>query len=94
MKQPINQDGKYFYGGAGRRNGTGAEAHADGNIAQETRDGVMVFNIAKDMDIGTEMPNNFSYERSIRHRKSTAIIERCLIPGMCWIIWRLRHSLN
>ena len=58
-----NQDGKYFYGGAGRRNGTGAEAHADGNIAQETRDGVMVFNIAKDMDIGTEMPNNFSYER-------------------------------
>src|SRR5699024_5722425 len=58
-----NQDGRYFYGGAGRRNGTGAEAHADGNIAQEMRDGAMVFNISKNMDIGTEMTNNFSYER-------------------------------
>lgn len=58
-----NQDGRYFYGGAGRRNGTGAEAHADGNIAQEYRDGVMVFNISRSLDIGTEMPNNFSYER-------------------------------
>ena len=37
-----NQDGRYFYGGAGRREGTGAEAHADGNIAQEMRDGCMV----------------------------------------------------
>ena len=58
-----NQDGKYFYGGAGRRIGTGGEAHADGNIAQEMRDGIMVFNISKKMDIGTEMTNNFSYER-------------------------------
>ena len=58
-----NQDGRYFYGGAGRRKGTGGEAHADGNIAQETRDGIMVFNISKIMDIGTEMTNNFSYER-------------------------------
>lgn len=58
-----NQDGRYFYGGAGRRPGTGAEAHADGNIAQEMRDGVMVFNISKSMDIGVEMPNNFSYKR-------------------------------
>ena len=58
-----NQDGRYFYGGAGRRSGTGAEAHADGNIAQEYRDGVMVFNISRSLDIGTEMPNNFSYER-------------------------------
>ena len=37
-----NQDGRYFYGGAGRRKGTGGEAHADGNIAQEMRDGCMV----------------------------------------------------
>lgn len=58
-----NQDGRYFYGGEGRRNGTGAEAHADGNIAQEMRDGAMVFNISKNNDIGTEMTNNFSYER-------------------------------
>lgn len=58
-----NQDGRYFYGGAGRRKGTGAEAHADGNIAQEMRDGCMVFNISKINDIGLEMPNNFSYER-------------------------------
>ena len=58
-----NQDGKYFYGGSGRRIGTGGEAHADGNIAQEMRDGIMVFNISKKMDIGTEMTNNFSYER-------------------------------
>lgn len=58
-----NQDGKYFYGGAGRRNGTGGEAHADGNIAQEMRDGCMVFNISKINDIGVEMTNNFSYER-------------------------------
>ena len=58
-----NQDGRYFYGGAGRRKGTGGEAHADGNIAQEMRDGCMVFNISKINDVGTEMTNNFSYER-------------------------------
>ncbi len=58
-----NQDGRYFYGGAGRREGTGGEAHADGNIAQEHRDGILVFNISKVNDIGTEMTNNFSYER-------------------------------
>ena len=58
-----NQDGRYFYGGAGRRKGTGGEAHADGNIAQEMRDGCMVFNISKINEIGTEMTGNFSYER-------------------------------
>lgn len=58
-----NQDGRYFYGGAGRRRGTGAEAHADGNIAQEMRDGCMVFNISKVNDVGVEMTGNFSYER-------------------------------
>ena len=58
-----NQDGRYFYGGAGRRKGTGGEAHADGNIAQEMRDGCMVFNISKINDLGVEMTNNFSYQR-------------------------------
>ena len=58
-----NQDGRYFYGGAGRRPGTGGEAHADGNIAQEMRDGCTVFNISKVNDWATEMTANFSYER-------------------------------
>lgn len=58
-----NQDGRYFYGGAGRRKGTGGEAHADGNIAQEMRDGCMVFNISKINDLGVEMTGNFSYQR-------------------------------
>lgn len=58
-----NQNGRYFYGGACRRKGTGGEAHADGNIAQEMRDGIMVFNISRVNDMGTEMTNNFSYER-------------------------------
>lgn len=58
-----NQDGRYFYNGAGRRVGTGGEAHADGNISQEMRDGCMVFNISKINDFSVEMTNNFSYER-------------------------------
>ena len=58
-----NQDGRYFYGGAGRRPGTGGEAHADGNIAQEMRDGCMVFNISKENDWSTQMTANFSYRR-------------------------------
>ena len=58
-----NQDGRYFYDGAGRRRGTGGEAHADGNIAQEHRDGCMVFNISKINDLGVEMTNNFSFQR-------------------------------
>lgn len=61
-----NQDGRYFYGGAGRRSGTGGEAHADGNIAQDSvgsRDGSMVFNISRIDDITVETSSNFSYER-------------------------------
>ena len=57
-----NQDGRFFYNGAGRRAGTGGEAHADGNISQEMRDGCMVFNISKINDYSVEMTNNFSYE--------------------------------
>ena len=58
-----NQDGKYFYGGAGRRNGSGPEAHADGNIAQQIEDGSMVFNISTVKDVTADVTNNFSYER-------------------------------
>ena len=76
-----NQDGRYFYGGAGRRNGTGGEAHADGNIAQEMRDGIMVFNISKNMDIGTEMTNNFSYERIDSAEKVHSYYEKMFETG-------------
>ena len=58
-----NQDGRYFYGGNGRRSGTGPEAHADGNIAQQIGDGSMVFNISTVKDIASDVTNNFSYER-------------------------------
>lgn len=58
-----NQDGRYFYGGSGRRNGTGPEAHADGNIAQDMGDGSMVFNLSRKFDITQDITNNFTYER-------------------------------
>ncbi len=58
-----NQDGKYFYNDAGRRNGTGAEAHADDNIAQDMADGSIVFNIYREFDITDDVTNNFKYER-------------------------------
>ena len=58
-----NQDGRYFYAGNGRRSGTGPEAHADGNIAQQIGDGSMVFNISTIKDIASDITNNFSYER-------------------------------
>lgn len=60
-----NQDGKYFYLGAGRRGGTGAESHADGNIAQqiEANAGSMIFNLSKEVDWTQNITNNFSYKR-------------------------------
>ena len=58
-----NQDGRYFYAGYGRRSGSGAEAHADGNIAQQIEDGSMVFNISRVCDPASDVTNNFSYER-------------------------------
>lgn len=58
-----NQDGRYFYGGARKAERNRRRSHADGNIAQEMRDGCMVFNISKINDLGVEMTNNFSYER-------------------------------
>lgn len=58
-----NQDGKYFYAGYGRRSGTGAEAHADGNIAQQIEDGSMVFNISRICDPASDVTNNLSYTR-------------------------------
>lgn len=76
-----NQDGRYFYGGAGRRRGTGAEAHADGNIAQEMRDGCMVFNISKINDLGVEMTNNFSYERIDSPEKIQSYYSRMFETG-------------
>ncbi len=58
-----NQDGRYFYATNWRRTGTGAESHADGNIAQQIGDGSMVFNISTVKDITSDITNNFSYER-------------------------------
>ncbi len=58
-----NQDGRYFYGGKGRRNETGAESHADGNIGQQASDGAMMYNLYKNYDLATEITNNLSYER-------------------------------
>lgn len=58
-----NQDGRYFYGGSGRRSGSGPEAHADGNIAQQIGDGSMVFNLFREYDITENITNNFTYER-------------------------------
>ena len=58
-----NQDGRFFYGGYGRRKGTGAEAHADDNIAQPNGNGVIVFNLLKKYNITDEITTNFSYER-------------------------------
>ena len=78
-----NQDGRYFYGGAGRREGTGAEAHADGNIAQEMRDGCMVFNISKINDMGVEMTNNFSYERIDSAEKDRKLLQRDVRNRIC-----------
>ena len=58
-----NQDSRYFYAGNGRRSTTGAEAHADGNIAQQFSDGSMVFNMISELDITRGWTNNFSYQR-------------------------------
>lgn len=58
-----NQDSSYFYAGNGRRYYTGAEAHADGNIAQQFSDGSMVFNMISELDITRGWTNNFSYQR-------------------------------
>lgn len=58
-----NQDGRYFYAGYGRREGTGGEAHADGNIAQQIGDGSMLFNISTVYPVDADITNNFTYER-------------------------------
>lgn len=58
-----NQDGYYFYEGKGRRAGTGAEDHADANIAQDLGDGSFVFNIRNDFNIEDDTSNNITMER-------------------------------
>lgn len=60
-----NQDGYYFYEGYGRRSGTGAEDHADSNIAQDLGDGSVVFNVTGDRDVTSDDSNNLSLERII-----------------------------
>lgn len=58
-----NQDGYYFYEGYGRRSGTGAEDHADGNIAQDLGDGSFVFNIMRDKEVTADDSNNLTMAR-------------------------------
>lgn len=58
-----NQDGYYFYEGYGRRGGTGAEDHADGNIAQDLGDGSFVFNIMRDKAVTADDSNNLTMAR-------------------------------
>ena len=58
-----NQDGKYFLGGFGRRDYTGAESHADGMWTQGTGANDPVFNVSYVVDPTTELAKNFSYER-------------------------------
>ncbi|HBC2029586.1 TPA: hypothetical protein I9Z65_001471 [Clostridium perfringens] len=58
-----NQDGYYFYERKGRRGGTGAEDHADANIAQDLGDGSFVFNIRNDFNIEDDTSNNITLDR-------------------------------
>lgn len=58
-----NQDGRYFYGGNGRRGYTGAEAHADGVIAQDLGVNTQIFNITKNFALDSDMATNLTYER-------------------------------
>ncbi len=54
-----NQDGYYFYEGYGRRSGTRAEDHADGNIAQEDVDRyTYIFNLTRDQDLASDTTEN------------------------------------
>ena len=66
-----NQDSKFFYNGAGRRHGSGAEHHAEGvltapdpiKIANNKNYGNMGFNLAKDYNITDFMVSNIKAER-------------------------------
>ncbi len=58
-----NQDHKYFYSGAGRRNGTGAEAHANGVIAQNMGEETVVFNLIKNNNITDDITTNLTFDR-------------------------------
>ncbi len=58
-----NQDGSYFYGGNGRRWYTGAEAHADGVIAQEFGSNAQFFNVTNNFAIESDYTTNLTYER-------------------------------
>lgn len=58
-----NQDAYYFYESGGRRAGTGAEYHANGNIAQEFKDGTFVMNLINNFSMDDNISSNFNFER-------------------------------
>lgn len=64
-----NQDGYYFYERKGRRVKTGAEDHADANIAQDLGDGSFVFNIRGDFNIEDDTSNNLTLNRIVSKEK-------------------------
>ncbi len=58
-----NQDGRYFYDGNWRRTGTGAEDHADYNIAQNMKEGHLTPNLRYDLDTSSELSVNIYMDR-------------------------------
>lgn len=58
-----NQDGYYFYEGHGRRDDSGAEDHADENIAQDLGEGSFVFNLRNDFNIEDDISTNIKLDR-------------------------------
>ena len=58
-----NQDGRFFYGGLGRRAGTSGEVHSEGVLAQSFQDGNMVFNLYKELSPASGATTNLSPER-------------------------------
>ncbi len=58
-----NQDGRYFYDGNWRRAGTGAEDHADYNIAQNMREGHYTPNLRYDFDTSSNISVNIFTDR-------------------------------
>ncbi len=58
-----NQDGRYFYDGNWRRIGTGAEDHADYNIAQNMAEGHTTPNLRYDLPTTSGMTVNLKLDR-------------------------------
>ncbi len=58
-----NQDGRYFYDGNGRRLHSGAEDHADYNIAQNMKEGHFTPNLRYDLPTTSDLSINLNLDR-------------------------------